>query len=540
VIDLAPISPASSQGDWQNRTIYEAFCDVVAASPGKEAVVAGDQRVTYGELAQQVSKLAASLHRLGIGKGDVISVQLPNWVEFAVIHLAATQLGAVTNPLLPIYREKELSYILGFAKTKLAFIPASFRKHNYIEMFRGLRSNLPDLDQIVVVGGDVPDGMIEYQALIQATDDAKAPVAPSAGDDLSVLIFTSGTEASPKGVLHTHDTLMFGNVVGGSLLGLGSDDIIWAVSPIGHATGLEWTLRQAIVVGGTVVLQEVWDVERALDLIEKERCTFTTAAASFAMMLLEAESLDKRDLTSFKTFLCGGAAIPPTLGKAVKERIGCDLVPCWGMSECFAATMCAAGDSDDRRFGTDGRALPGSETAIFDDTRTNILAPGEVGEIATRGPHVSKGYFNAPERTKDTFINGWLFSNDLGVMDEAGYLRVVGRMKDIINRGGLKISAAEVENALRNHPAVAEVALVAIADRKLGERAVACVVTKENQELSLDELIELVKQAGVSAYKWPEFIARLPQLPMTPTGKVQKFVLREELESGRLPMNGAS
>jgi non-ribosomal peptide synthetase component E (peptide arylation enzyme) len=515
---------------WRDRTLIDAFEQALGRTPEKTLVVAGDARLTYRQVAQQVELLAGNLTRLGIEPGDVISVQLPNWAEFVVIHLAVTKIGAVTNPLLPIYRAKELKSILSFAKTKLAFIPDTFRTFDYPPLYRELAKDLPNLKHVCVVGGHRPADMLRYASLVDPSSARRSDSHPADGDDVTLLLFTSGTESSPKGVLHTHNSLMFGNVLGGDRLKLTSDEIIWAISPVAHSTGLEWNLRQAIVLGATIVMQEIWEVDVALSLIEQERCTFTTAATPFASMLLESSSLRSHDLSCLRTFLCGGAAIPATLGAEMLDRVGCVLVPCWGMSECFAATMSAVDDPEDLRWGWDGRPMPGTETAIFDETRTHRLSPGEVGEIATRGPHVSRGYFNDPDRTAETFSSdGWLFSNDLGLIGEDGYLRVVGRKKDIINRGGLKISAAEIEEILISHPSVRSIAIVGIPDSRLGEKACACVVSSPGCEVSLEELVAKLKADGVSSYKWPEYIAVLSELPMTPTGKVQKFKLREDL-----------
>jgi cyclohexanecarboxylate-CoA ligase/acyl-CoA synthetase len=213
----------------------------------------------------------------------------------------------------------------------------------------------------------------------------------------------------------------------------------------------------------------------------------------------------------------------------MRDRIGCNLVPCWGMSECFAATMGSVTDPDNKRWGTDGSAMPGAEVAIFDEDRKTMLKPGEVGEICTRGPHVCLGYFRDPERTADTFSpDGWLYSNDLGVLDADGYLRVVGRKKDIINRGGLKVSANEVESMISQHPAVLRIALVGVPDPRLGEKSCAFVVPREGKSLTLKELTDFLDGMGIAKYKLPEFLRIIDELPMTPTGKVQKFKLKED------------
>lgn len=528
LLDPARAKNYVERGLWLNRTLIDIFDEHVANHPDKLACVSRSGRWTYREVAEKVEVLAANLARLGIGHGDVISVQLPNRGEFLLIHLAATRIGAVTNGLLPIYRSKDISYILGLARSKVAIIPDTFRNYDYPATYREVRSGLPDLEHIFVVGETCPDDMEAFSELMD--DTGAPPVTPRKfdGDDVTIMIFTSGTESSPKGVMHSHNTLLYGNLAGAQLMKLGSDEVVWSVSPIVHATGIEWNLRQAIVLGGTLVMQEIWDPEVALELIEREGITMTCAATPFATMLLDAPSLATRDTSSFRVFLCGGAAIPATLGAEVQDKIGCNLIPCWGMSECFAATMCSVEDPDDKRWGSDGAAMPGAEVAIFDEDRVTLLKPGEVGEIGTRGPHVCLGYFRNPERNADTFRDGWLFSNDLGVMDEKGYLRVVGRKKDIINRGGLKVSAREVEELIARHPAIQNIALVGVPDRRLGEKSCAFVVLRPGATLALEELTGFLDGLGVARYKLPEYLSVVEELPMTLTGKVQKFRLKEE------------
>jgi non-ribosomal peptide synthetase component E (peptide arylation enzyme) len=529
ILDSARSKAYVDQGLWKNRTLIDIFDEHVAKTPDKTLLVAARGiRWTYRQVAERVEVLARNLAALGIGHGDVISAQLPNWGEFLIIHLAATRLGAVTNSLLPIYRAKDILYILGLARTKLAIIPDGFRGYDYPETYRELRPNLPSLEHIYVVGDTCPSDMKPFGDLLKNTNAPAVERRAFDGDDVTILIFTSGTESSPKGVMHSHNTLLYGNLAGAKLLGLNADEVVWAVSPITHATGIEWNLRQAVVLGATLVVQEIWDPEAALELIENERCTYTCAATPFATMLLDSPSLPRRDLSSFRVFLCGGAAIPATLGAEVRDRIGCNLIPCWGMSECFAATMCSVLDPDNKRWGTDGRAMPGAEVAIFGEDRVTMLPSGESGEIGTRGPHVCLGYFRDPERTRETFSkDGWLFSNDLGVLDEDGYLRVIGRKKDIVNRGGLKISDREVEEMMLKHPAIQNAVLVGVPDRRLGEKSCAFVVTRSGENLTLEDLVEFLEKLGSAKYKLPEYLRVVAHLPMTPTGKVQKFKLKE-------------
>lgn len=528
LLDEARAQDYVARGLWLGRTLADIFDEHVARRPDKLMCVSRSGRWTYREVAEKVAVLAANFARLGIGHGDVISVQLPNWGEFLLIHLAATRIGAVTNGLLPIYRAKDIAYILDLARSKAVIIPNVFRGYDYPATYRQLRGSLPDLEHIFVVGETCPGDMEPFADLMRDTGAPPVSRRRFDGNDVTVMIFTSGTESSPKGVMHSHNTLLYGNLAGARLMQLGPDEVVWSVSPVVHATGIEWNLRQAVVLGGSLVMQEIWDPEVALELIEREGITMTCAATPFATMLLESSSLATRDTSSFKVFLCGGAAIPATLGAEVREKIGCNLVPCWGMSECFAATMGSVDDPDDKRWGSDGAAMPGTEIAIFDEDRVTQLKPGDVGEIGTRGPHVCLGYFRNPERNADTFRDGWLFSNDLGVMDEKGYLRVVGRKKDIINRGGLKVSAREVEEMIARHPSILRIALVGVPDKRLGEKSCAFVVLRPGKTLALEELTGFLDGLGIARYKLPEYLSIVDELPMTPTGKVQKFRLRED------------
>ena len=468
------IRQRAAEPTWPDRSLIEVFDEIAGRTPNKIAIVGPDGgRMTYAEVAAKVERIAGNLAAAGVRARDVISLQLPNWPEFVLVHLAATRLGAVTNPLLPNYRAKELAYILKFASSKVAVIPATFRGFDYPAMYAGLKKDLPDLGQIYVIGSDVPDGMKPFAGLLDEPQAHVRPAPPGPPDynEVTLLAFTSGTESTPKGVMHSHNTLMYGTATMARLLGLTSEDVVWTASPLGHGTAFEWGMRQALVIGGTLALQDVWNVETALNIIARERCTFTLAATPFAAMLLESPTVDHRDLSSFRIFACAGAPIPQQLGEAFRQRIGCTLIGMWGMTECFVGSASPPDDRTQKLWETDGKAMPGAELAIFDATRSHQLPPGEVGELATRGPHVCLGYFNDPERTRETFsADGWLFSNDLATMDAEGYIRLVGRKKDLINRGGLKVSVREVEELLLQHASIVAVALVAVPDDRLGEK----------------------------------------------------------------------
>lgn len=534
ILDARKSDEFTRAGWWTGQSLIQVFDHAVQRTPEKVAIVSGQTRWTYADLARQADQVARGLRARGVGKGDVVSIQLPNCPEFVAIHLAATRIGAVTNPLLHNYRASELSYILKFARSVAAFIPDQYRKLDFPAMYAGLREHLPDLSHVFVVGGAGAGSCECYESLLERCDGAAIATEPFDGNDISALIFTSGTESRPKGVMHSHNTLMYSTVQMAKLLHLTADDVIWTPSPIGHGTGFQWGVRQALTIGGTVVLQDVWNADDALRLIAAERCTYTLSATPFAAMLLESPLLGSVDTSSFRIFACAGAAIPAQLGAGVRDRIGCKLIGMWGMSECFVGSASSPEDSEARRWGTDGRAMPGVDLAIFDECRDRILPFGEVGELATRGPHLALGYFNEAKRTRETFRDdGWLFSNDLAVMNADGHVRLVGRKKEIVNRGGLKISVREMEDALAAHPGILSVAIVGVPDKLLGEKSCAFVVTRGKQNLDLSELNDFLQLRGVAKYKFPEYLVLLDHLPMTPTGKVQKFALREDFAAGR-------
>lgn len=525
------------QGLWQGKTLLDYFDVAVARDPGKTAIVApGNVRFTFVELAAAAERATFGLASVGVGPGDVVSLQLPNCAEFIVVHLAATRLGAITNPLLPNYRAKELRYILKFARSKVLVTMQRYRNFDHAAMYAELRGQLPDLKEIFTIGGADIAGMRPYGELVAKS--GPLPKVLLRGDDITALIFTSGTESTPKGVIHSHNTAMFSTVQMARVIRLTSEDVVWMPSPIAHGTGFQWGVRQALTLGASIVLQDIWDAEEALRLIEAERCSYVLSATSFVTMLLDSPSLNSHDLSSMRIFACAGAPIPRQLGERARAELGCTLIGMWGMTECFVGSASPPDLSDDKLWCTDGRAMPGTELAIFDADRNQILPPGEVGELATRGPHVALGYFNDPERSASTFReNGWLFTNDLATIDQDGFIRIVGRIKEIINRGGLKISVREIEDLMIEIPEIAQVAIVPIPDERLGERSCACVITRGGQGIEPKTITSYLQARGLAKYKQPEFIALVKEFPMTLSGKIQRFRLREDIVEGRIKKN---
>jgi non-ribosomal peptide synthetase component E (peptide arylation enzyme) len=532
------IAQYSGSGAWSDTTLLSAFESAVRRSPHKTAIVGADgQRFSFAETATAVRHIAGNLHALGIGTDDVISVQLPNCAELVFIHLAALRLGAVTNPLLPNYRAKELSYILKVAASKVCVIPDEYRRFDYLGMYAELRAALPELRAVFVRGSRVARDMHAFADLTAQPAANDLPPAPRDCNRVILLAFTSGTESNPKGVMHSDNTMMYGTLTMARLLRLTADDVVWVPSPLGHGTAFQWGMRQALTLGATMVLQDPWDPAAALALIERERCSFTLAATPFAAMLLERPEIGRYDISSLRIFGCAGAPIPEQLGERFRQRTACTLIGMWGMTECFVGSASAPDDPSAKLWLSDGKAMPGGgELAVFDEARSHTLPPGQPGELATRGPHVALGYFKDAARTAATFrADGWLFTGDLATLDADGYIRIVGRMKEFINRGGLKISVREIEELLLAHGAFSAVALVAVPDVRLGEKSCAFVVCHPGQTPDFRQVLGYLAGRGIAKYKLPEFFVPVAEFPMTASGKIQKFQLRDDFVAGRYP-----
>jgi acyl-coenzyme A synthetase/AMP-(fatty) acid ligase len=520
------------EGHWRGETLHDAFGAHVRARPDDMAVVDAHRRLTYAELDRAAAGFAGALRAVGVVPGDVVSVQLPNRAEFLVAHLAIERLGAVINPLLPQYREHELIDMQRKLEATVAIFPESFHGHRYRTTWDAVRAASGFPPQFVTLSGgatDRRDDDCDFWTLTTGAQPVQAANESTGGDDVIIVQFTSGTVAA-KGVMHTHDTTVYGLREYTKLLGLDERTVLWMPSPISHATGLQWGVRTALYLGCTLVLQEQWDPEEALDLIQREQCTMTIGAASFVHDLRIAGRRRPEALRTLQSFVCAGAPVPEELILGARKELGVEVLRAYGMTEHYISTQCVPDDPDDKRLRTDGRPFPGTETTVFDDERRAELGVGMVGELAVRGPGVALGYLCDPERTAETFRDdGWQFTEDLAVIDAEGYVQLVGRKKDLIVRGGMNISPTEIEGLLLEHPAVADIAVVGVPEERLGERICAVVVPAPGAEPTLDDLKRHLLDRGVSKLKLPESIVLRTLLPRTPSGKVRKNVLRDDV-----------
>jgi cyclohexanecarboxylate-CoA ligase len=535
ILPLARIKAMKAQGYWHDFVLTDYFDRCLADMPSKTAVSDFNStaqvanRLTYRELAARVDRIAVGLMRLGVGRNDVVSCQLPNWWQFTALTLACVRIGAVINPIMPIFRERELKFMLGLAESKMFVIPREFRGFDYATMTRGFRSELPGLHHLLIIGGEGPESF-EQLLLDQrrgahedATERFKAR-RPTA-DDVMELLYTSGTTGEPKGVMHTASTLFSNLRPYAERLRLTSDDVVLMASPMAHQTGFMYGLMMPIVLGATAVLQDIWEPKQAATRISNERVTFTMASTPFLSDLTDVVEAHKYDVSSLRVFLSAGAPIPRVLVERATKVLNTNIVSAWGMTENGAVTTTKLDDPPEKAFHSDGCALPGMEVHIT-DYDNNPVPPDTEGMLKVRGCSNFVGYLKRPQLYGHD-ADGWFDTGDLARIDADGYIRITGRSKDIIIRGGENIPVVEIEGLLFRHPAIQAVAIVGYPDPRLGERACAFVVLKAGHTFSQAEMIQFFEQEKLIKQYMPERLEIVVELPRTPSGKVQKFRLRE-------------
>jgi cyclohexanecarboxylate-CoA ligase len=555
VIDAGEAAANRERGWWRDTTLYDDVAADAARHPDKVAIVGhrhGTESaaptvdvLTYRDLLAKADRFAAALVELRVRPGDVVSFQLPNWWHVAALHLACVRIGAVANPIPMILRHREVAFILERVQTRIFVAPSTFRGFDHAALGHELRASIPTLDHVFVVDHPtevaMPEALERFETHFCDTpwEDAHPlqsldALRPSA-DAAVQIMFTSGTTGEPKGVLHTHNTLDLGLRCVSEPLGLTGDDVVLTFSPLGHQTGYLLGMCMPLRYGMKFVFQDLWEPEVMLRLVAEEGVTWTMGATAFVLDACAAVDRvgGSVDLPTFRFFSCGGAPIPPRAVQLAREKLGTQLVAVWGMTEIGIATTTLPSDVDGTKAMTsDGVSADWVELRIADRAGYPLPAGAE-GRLLVRTPTQHRTYFRRHDLYEASFHAGWFDTGDLARMDDEGYIRITGRTKDIIIRGGENIPVTEVEAALYRCPKVREVAVVGYPDDRLGERSCAVVVPAEGQTVVLDDLTLHLRTERMAKQYWPERLELRDTLPKTASGKIQKFVLRREIAAGR-------
>lgn len=532
-----------ASGDWTERNFTDLLRAGARDNGDKCFLTDGTHALTYTEVYGLSQKLALGLHRKGLRSGDRVAVQLPNWAAFVVVAGAVARIGAVLVPIMPIYRHDEVSHVVADASVTMAVTAAELKGFSHVAMFETIRKDSPTLEHIVAVRADESDregllsrGVDVFESLIiEGVDDEDIDAEldhTTHPDATFVIVYTSGTTSRPKGCVHTFNTYAAGARALSVAFEIRPEDVQFGPSPVTHTTGLVTSVLVPLMAGAASHLMAEWDPARAVEEIERFGCTAAVTATTFLHALMSAaQARPDADLSSLRLWTCAGSPIPSAIIEQAAEVFPqTRVLSLYGRSENLTTTTCKVSDDPGRAITSDGAALPGAEVRVV-DIGGEEAPRGEEGDIAYRGPSHMVGYLNRPDATAELFTDdGFSRSGDLGVMDEDGFVRVTGRLKDIVIRGGMNIGVRELEDKLAEHPDLAACAVVGMPDERLGEK-VCCYLVPKSGHVAPDVVgvRTFLTDRGVAIQKTPEHVVALDHLPMTATGKIQKHLLRKQI-----------
>jgi non-ribosomal peptide synthetase component E (peptide arylation enzyme) len=512
-----------AKGWWKDQRFSDILEARARATPDREAISDARRRITYGQLWAEVKRFAEFLRRQGVQRGDVVTLQLPNRIEFPVVFFSLELIGAVANKISADFRAVEVEYILKFSKSKAYVCAKEFKGFDYLAMIRDLRPRLPDLSLVVCVDDVDAADVTSFGKVVHETpeigDADRVQMSPL---DVMRMCFTSGTTGNPKGVLHCFNTTLSTCETFNRELAVTENEVMLDYLPV----GLNWgymTLVQAGMAGARVVLMERFSADGALELIENERVTYIPTAPASIVAMLNSPALAQRDLKSLRIVITGGASAAVETIKAFQAALPhTKLIELYGMLETGYHSFTRLTDDPLKVNGTVGHCVDEMGLRIIDDDG-NDVPYGEVGEIAAVGPSVHLGYLDNPSANRDSFTaDGWFKTGDLGqYADREGNVRIAGRKKEIVNRGGKKYFPREIEELLYQHPKIVQAAIVGAPDPRLGEKNCLCAIVKPGATLALDEVVGFLK-GRVADYKLPEALVVMNDFPMTPTGKIRR------------------
>lgn len=515
-------------------TINSVLASNLKTNADKEALVFGNRRYTFRQLDDYVNRLAAALLDLGIRKGDHVAIDLPNWPEFVFAYFAITRIGAAIVLVNPRYREVEIRHILRDSDAVAILVPVQFENFCYVPMLQNLRAELPMLRHVIALGekNNSDASVLCFDKLMARGDDkpvAEAEIDPET--DIAFLMYTSGTTGKPKGAMISHANFVKTTKVAAAPFGFTPADVFLVLVPVTHIIGL-FCLNSAFFSHAKVVLVDIFKTEPVLQIIEREKITVQYAVPT--VFTLELAGADKHDISSLRTGLIAGALVPTELVRRLIDR-GVEVHNQFGMTETSGGfTGARSGDDLVARTETVGHPMPGVQVKFVNDDRC-VVARGQVGELAVKSHGLMKGYYKQPEATAAAIdAAGWFYTGDLGYEDERGYVRIVGRKKDMIIRGGYNIYPREIEDLLFNCPGVQEATIVGVPDPVLGERTCACVRVIPGGQLTESNIQDFCR-GKVADYKVPDYVRFVEVFPQTATGKIHKVRLKEDVSKTIVP-----
>jgi len=513
---------------FRDLSVAQALAARAADNPDRVFLYHGDRTLTYRQLDARATALAASLHQLGIEKGDRIALTLPNWPEFVISLLAAARLGAVIVPLNPRYTVPELKYMLRHSEAAAVVCAERFADIDYLELFEGMLTQLPALQYLVTVGEEdlwYDDRIYQFEDLVSAGEGRELPDVEAGPEDAFAILYTSGTMGKPKGVSLSNGNLVRTAASTVDAVGLRGDDIVFGVTTVFHVFGLGPGILGTMLAGASLVLQEQFEPAQALELIERHGVTVHYGVPTVFVTELREPERERRDLSSIRVGVVAGAPISDDLVRRIRMELCPSLLIAYSLTETASTvSITRAGDTEEKQVYTVGRPLEGTEVRVLDLDGT-VLPEESLGEIAVRGPGVMKGYYRQPGETAQAIdAEGFFLTGDLGIVDEEGFVHIVGRRKELIIRGGFNVYPREVEDRINAHPAIQDVAVVGIPHDVLGEVVCACIVPVEGAIVTGAEIKEWCRSA-LADYKVPDLVRFLDSFPLTGSGKVRRIEL---------------
>jgi len=520
------------EGFWGRGTFLDHFEKHARRLANRDYITDAKGTVSFSEMSNIVDNIALRLIDLGFKKEDRIAVMLPNWVEFFYMHYAIEKIGAIIVPMFINLGERDVEYIVTTTKSVALIIPDYFNKVDYLRLAANLKKTATGLTHVFVIGETVPKGMFSFEELRSATPkgrfgDAGFQEGRAKDTDVYSLRITSGTTARPKVYMYTENGYVNAAYILAERLQLTEKDVMLGIPPITQGIGLWLGFALPTIIGCRVILQERFEPLKTLKLIEEEQVTVVAVVPTQTIKVLSMPEIEKTDVSSLRVIQHAGALLPYSIAREAEEKFGCPVLNCFEASDGPDVCCTSLDDPDEVRWGTVGKPFPGHEVKIV-GMDGKVLGPGEVGEIWSRGPSTSGGYYKEPpEVIRETFLaDGWFRHGDLATIREDGNITIVGRIKDLIIRGGQNIAPKEIEDLLLNHSKIKEVAVIGIPDEILGEKACAFVVsTDKDMPLLFEEMVDYLQHTGLAKFKWPESLEIIEELPVVGADKIDKKTL---------------